>query len=582
MRTKLASTLLLTLAALPACDDNIDLDPLDVTAPVEARVRPQPIIGGTMELTVDGRAVVADPDRDMIHVVDLDAAAVQHTIALEPGESPARIALGSEGLAHVVLRGGRGVVTVDINGGTLVRRVELCPDPRGIAFDDSDASLRVACADGRLFHLDEAAGTVINARVYEPDLRDVTIVDGVVWTSTFRSATVISETGDRMVPPPSFDVFGVVGEPRVAWRTWRDHDGRLAMLHQVASNEAITLDPDADDDGGVYGGGPDESCLPGLSDVALSVVDGDTDLFTTRVPEAALSVDVAFAPGTNMFALAMPGAEAGESTVHVTFPFSGCFSEGETDGEDEDHGQVTSVRYDEEGRLIMFSREPARVLIQGDYGRGAVESIDLPGESVFDTGHEIFHRSTESGLSCASCHPEGGDDGHTWLFAELGPRRTQPLDIGLEGTEPFHWDGDMEDMDVLMGEVLAHRMGGSRHSDARRESFKSWLFAQHRPPAGAGLDDPTLVSRGQELFGAYGCARCHDGPGLGGTLTAEVAGEPLQVPVLNRVSLRAPFMHDGRSATLEDAVRDMIATTHDNHAPPAADVDALTAYMRSL
>jgi hypothetical protein len=40
-------------------------------------------------------------------------------------------------------------------------------------------------------------------------------------------------------------------------------------------------------------------------------------------------------------------------------------------------------------------------------------------------------------------------------------------------------------------------------------------------------------------------------------------------------------MHDGRSRTIEDAVRDMIETTTSTNASPE-DVAALSAYMRML
>ena len=40
-------------------------------------------------------------------------------------------------------------------------------------------------------------------------------------------------------------------------------------------------------------------------------------------------------------------------------------------------------------------------------------------------------------LACASCHPEGHDDGQVWNFSALGPRRTQSLAGGIAGTEPF-------------------------------------------------------------------------------------------------------------------------------------------------
>ena len=356
------------------------------------------------------------------------------------------------------------------------------------------------------------------------------------------------------------------------------------MLHQLDETDPIVLEPEEDEDQGVYGGGSDD-CMPGLSGVTVSIVGEGDDSFVGRIIDAALSVDIAI-QGDN-YVLAMPGAEPGKPTVKHGWLFEECTSfvgEGdeEDDDEDWDYGQVTSVRYHDDGRTVMFSREPARVLIQAHPTDLDLQVIELPGESVFDTGHEIFHRSTESGLSCASCHPEGGDDGHTWNFAELGRRRTQALDVGLAGTEPFHWDGDMQDMNMLMGEVLAHRMGGSRQSEDRRDSFKAWLFAQERPPANPGLDDPTEVDLGRELFASYGCGTCHVGTGLGGSLTTEIRGESLQVPVLRRVSLRPPFMHDGRAATLEEAVRDMLLTANGIDSPLQADVEAMTAYMRSL
>ena len=174
----------------------------------------------------------------------------------------------------------------------------------------------------------------------------------------------------------------------------------------------------------------------------------------------------------------------------------------------------------------------------------------------------------------------------TRLLAETGrvggilARRTQALDVGLGDTAPYHWDGDMPDFDVLMSEVLAHRMGGKRQSTARGESFTRWMFAQQRPAAD-GADDLTLAAAGKQLFTDYACSKCHDGPAFGGQRTERIAGVDKQVPTLRRISLHPPFMHDGRSATLEAAIRDMIETTRETSAPDA-DVDAIAAYLRTL
>src|SRR5262245_49566799 len=80
------------------------------------------ISGGT--LAVVGRlAVASDPDRDRIWVVDLDAMATRAEIETRPGDEPGRVAGDSRGLAHVVLRRGGAILTIDpAIGGVLLRR----------------------------------------------------------------------------------------------------------------------------------------------------------------------------------------------------------------------------------------------------------------------------------------------------------------------------------------------------------------------------------------------------------------------------------------------------------------------------
>ncbi len=570
-----------TLVVLTGCEEVIDLDPIDERTPVEARIRPKPISGGTLAVMSDGLAVAADPDRDRIHVVDIEGRRVRHTIALESGDEPGRVVQGSEDLAHVVLRGFGGIATIDRSTGTVVSRRSLCPDPRGLAYDPYPAVLYVACADGTLVQLEETGGE-IERTMLEPDLRDVVLVDGFVNVSLFRAAAVLDEDGIRRLEAPSNESVGA----GVAWRTRIDNDGNVAMIHQLSSKEPVPIDLDPGDvgDGGDGGGGGHPYgggggfCNPSISSMALTTFT-DHGVQTTSIPDARLAVDVAFKPAAEWVALAMPGVEEGRPSVALMSSSEGGCSLVENHHDPND--QITAVDFSSNGILVMQSREPARLLVQSNLPNGRVDVIDLEGESRFDTGHEIFHRSTESGLSCASCHPEGTDDGHVWVFEGLGKRRTQSLDIGLAESAPFHWDGDMDDLSVLIEEVLAHRMGGKRQSPQRSQSFTTWMFAQQRPVADAGLDEPALVTRGAELFASFDCVRCHTGAELGGTLTTPIRDNEFQVPSLHRVSLRPPFMHDGRSPTLEHAVRDMMESTTTELATQA-DIDALSAYMRTL
>ena len=113
------------------------------------------------------------------------------------------------------------------------------------------------------------------------------------------------------------------------------------------------------------------------------------------------------------------------------------------------------MAFDGQGRLIAQTREPSALVV------GSV-SLPLPGPSRRDTGHELFHLPTASGLACASCHPEGRDDGHTWSLVPGTLRRTQSLIGGVAGTEPLHWEGDIADFGALAEQVLAVSMRGPK------------------------------------------------------------------------------------------------------------------------
>jgi mono/diheme cytochrome c family protein len=212
--------------------------------------------------------------------------------------------------------------------------------------------------------------------------------------------------------------------------------------------------------------------------------------------------------------------------------------------------------------------------------------VQLGGESRLDTGHELFHRDAGGGLACASCHGEGGDDGHVWHFAGLGARRTQAINVGLRDTEPFHWSGDMKDLPTLMGEVFVTRMGGVPQSAERVDALANWLFAQ-RPPAGLRASDDPAVVRGQALFHSeqVACGSCHSGEKLTNNESVDVGtGGLFQVPSLVGIAHRAPFIHTGCAATLRD--RFDPACGGDRHGDVSelneAQLDDLVAYLESL
>src|SRR5262249_21176784 len=145
-----------------------------------------------------------------------------------------------------------------------------------------------------------------------------------------------------------------------------------------------------------------------------------------------------------------------------------------------------------DGQLIIQTREPAAVLV-------GQRKVSLPGASRKDTGHDIFHFATMNGIACASCHPEGHDDGHVWSFNGLGPRRTQSVAGGISGTEPFHWNGDMKDFSTLAHDVFNDRMTGPQLEAKYVDALKNWINSIPLPKSPAPRD-ASAVARGKAIF----------------------------------------------------------------------------------
>jgi hypothetical protein len=244
-------------------------------------------------------------------------------------------------------------------------------------------------------------------------------------------------------------------------------------------------------------------------------------------------------------------------------------------------GQPIAVAFAGQSTIVVQSREPAVLSVSG----GA--PITLSTVSRADTGHTIFHANAGAGIACASCHAEGTEDGRTWAFACEGVRRTQSLQVGLKGTEPFHWGGDEKDFPTLVSDVFQGRMSGPQLGNDQVNATLNWIDAQPRrtrtPPT-----DTAAVARGKTIFNdttRAGCATCHNGPSLTNNQTVDVGtGGMFQVPSLVGIGTRGPFMHNGCAATLRD--RFGPCGGGDRHGVTStlkpAELDDLLAYMNTL
>lgn len=253
-------------------------------------------------------------------------------------------------------------------------------------------------------------------------------------------------------------------------------------------------------------------------------------------------------------------------------------------------GEPIAVAYAPGDRLLVQLREPAllAVITGTQAGLPQQTTLILSSESRADTGHTLFHANSGGGLACASCHPEGHDDGRVWDFEGEGARRTQDPSGGLLKTAPFHWNGDMPDFSTLARNVFVGRMSGPALSSEQTRAMQGWVEALPELPPLRAASDPA-VARGKALFEspATACTSCHNGDQLTNNNSVAVGtGQSFQVPSLRGVGWRAPYMHNGCAATLADRFTDATCGGGNQHGMTSqlseADLGDLIAYLQSL
>lgn len=566
-----------------------------------------PISGGNVLALADSHhAVVADPDRDRLMVVDLDAGTTVE-IALQAGDEPGRLVQDAAGRVHVALRRGGALLT--INGTDIVSRRGVCAEPRGLAYDATADSIDVACATGELVTLPAGGGDATRSVFVDRDLRDVLIVKNALYVTRFKTAELLALDANgailsRTVMPTVRrfneqalpDILPTDGSgsgsgsndgkidsiAAVAWRATALSDGRIAVVHQRQLQRELSVHQGGYGGFGC-GGQPIESTItfvtPGTgttagTTVAMSPIDG------------ALPVDMAVSQ-SGLIAVAMAGGKSISLTsvagMVVDDNSQGC-PEGGATPEIDNFGAPTSVAYTGNNDLIAFYPElPGLVVTHAGISR----TITLPGELGYDSGRNMFHEQTTAGLACASCHPEGRDDGLVWKFQELGPRRTQVLAGSILARTPYHWTGDQADLPALMDDVFSVRMSGPLPTNSEHRSLGPFLN-RVLAPAPIGMANVDAAARGKAVFedGSVGCLGCHSGALMTTKVIVDVGtGGAFKVPSLVGVGARAPFLHDGCATTLADRFSATCGGA-DAHGKTSqltpAQVSDLVAYLETL
>jgi mono/diheme cytochrome c family protein len=204
-------------------------------------------------------------------------------------------------------------------------------------------------------------------------------------------------------------------------------------------------------------------------------------------------------------------------------------------------------------------------------------------DDAVQRGARAFHDARvafQSAFSCRSCHPEGHTDGLTYDFEIDGVGRDVVLNRslrGVAGTDPFKWVGSNPTIQRQCGARFAMVL---TRADVFPEDRLNDLVAYihslpaPRPDPLAGQvagRDTGAVGRGKAIFerstrkdgspipSSGRCITCHPPPHYTSRRRADVGTRGprdstglFDTPHLTGIGSKAPYLHDGRAATLEE------------------------------
>ncbi len=234
-------------------------------------------------------------------------------------------------------------------------------------------------------------------------------------------------------------------------------------------------------------------------------------------------------------------------------------------------------------------------------------------------GKQLFYDSADQRLalqqyvSCAGCHNDGGQDGRVWDFTGFGEGLRNNISLkGHANHGPAHWTGNFDEIQDFEGQIRGFAGGlgliatGTPHPslgtpNAGRSADLDALAAYVNSLATTGNSpnrntNGTLTAEataGQTLFKQLNCASCHSGtrftnsalnvfrdigtikPTSGKRLNGALTG--FDVPTLRGLWNTAPYLHDGRAATLAEAV-----SAHQGVTLTATQMTQLVAYLSQI
>lgn len=518
----------------------------------------------------DGSIWVTNQRSDELVILDPDQAQELGRIALPYASQPHSLAFGPLGKAYVSLFATGELVEIDAASHRVERRLALGPTPAAIA----------VAADGRIFV----------TRFVSPENH------GELWVVEPGALQLARTVELPLDPGPDSESAGR-GVPNYVSSVVISPDGSQAW---VTAKKDDTVR------------GPQRDGLPMNPDnfvrAIVCIIDlaSESERLDKRldVDNRALPMGVAFSPlGDLAYVLHQGSNWLGIFDAYGIRDLSGIKDIGKApDG----------LAFGADGKLFVNSYLTRQVWVydlseslasrdhQAPPPLTHIPSVDqellspelLLGKQVFNDAAD--KRMSEVGyMSCSACHFAGMSDGRVWDFTDRGEglRNTKPLlGFGGPGQGRIHWSANFDEIQDFERDIreslggtgfmsedvwLQHQpdtfgepsAGYSPELDALAGYVLSLTEVARSPYRNPDGSFSAEARRGRQVFEKAGCQQCHAAP----TFTNSESGELYDVgttlatsghrlggaltgfdtPTLKGLWQSAPYLHDGRAATLE-------------------------------
>ena len=492
------------------------------------------------------RAVVAHWSGYDLAVLAIGDDSIEVVSRVEVGPEPRGVAIGPDGrTAYVAVGVANQVVRIDLDRLEVTGRLDVGREPRGIAIAPDGSKMAVGNARaGSITLVDlEAWDVIATVPTLATNLRQVAFGPG----DGFAYAAGMENRGFATTRN-HIDLGWVLGQRVV--RVPIDGQGRFATLSLDVQGQAAA---DAfglawSSDGRFLAVG-----LGGTHEVMLFRADGKRLPFRTNGARDLIAPELLRDDGR------FRRVELG--------------------------GRPTELAFDPDGRTLYAANylDDSIQVIDAEAGT-LLKSIDLGGPSEISLarrGEAIFHDATRSfnqWYSCNTCHADGHTGGldfdtmnDGWQDQSTSHERSRkkvPSLRRVAETGPWTWHGWQDRLDDAMFESFTKSMQGPEPAPEDIEAIVAYLGTLDYPPNPYRAPDGSFTEaarRGEAVFRSSkaACSQCHSGPeftdgevhdvGLGERGDRYEGHNP---PSLRGLYDKDPYLHDGRSATLREAMTD--------------------------